>query len=245
MSDIPRTFLTAEWRYLAMLNYEVDPNLLARFVPPGTELDSWNGKTFVSLVGFRFLRTRVFGVPFPFHCNFNEVNLRFYVRRREGGQIRRGVVFIREIVPRRMIALVARTFYGERYVALPMSHRIDAADQTPAVEYAWKLDGLWNKINITSEGSPSLPADGSLEQFITEHYWGYASLNGKGCIEYEVRHPRWNVWKSAQASFQGSAEALYGTELSDVLKRPPDSAFLAEGSEIAVHRGVRLLDVRG
>ena len=238
-------FLTAEWRYLAMLNYEVAPSLLVSLVPPGTELDSWNGKTFISLVGFRFLRTRVFGIPFPFYCNFNEVNLRFYVRRSHGGQIRRGVVFIREIVPRRMIALVARVFYGERYVALPMSHRIHAADQTLAVEYRWKLAGSWSKLNITAEGTPTLPCEGSLEQFITEHYWGYASLNGKGYINYEVRHPRWNVWTAAKASFQGSAEALYGTELSDVLKRPPDSAFLAEGSEIAVHRGVRLLGVRG
>lgn len=228
-----------------MLNYTVDPSLLAPFAPSGTELDSWNGKTFISLVGFRFLRTRVLGIPFPFHCNFNEVNLRFYVRRSEGGQIRRGVVFIREIVPRRAIALVARAFYGERYVALPMSHRIHATDQTLAVEYAWKLAGSWSKLNITAEGSPVLPADGSLEQFITEHYWGYASPNAKRCIEYEVRHPRWNVWKAAEASFEGSAAALYGAELSDVLKRPPDSAFLAEGSEIAVRRGVRLLDERG
>jgi Uncharacterized conserved protein (COG2071) len=112
-------FLTAEWRALAMLNYEVDASLLRHFVPAGTELDCWQGKTLVSLVGFRFLKTRVLGIPIPFHRNFDEVNLRFYVRRAEATEVKRGVVFIREIVPRRAIAAVARAFYNERYLALP------------------------------------------------------------------------------------------------------------------------------
>lgn len=241
VSGLTRTFLTAQWLNLAMLNYEVDPGLLTPFVPAGTELDSWNGKTFLSLVGFRFLRTRVFGIPFPFHCNFNEVNLRFYVRRREGRQVKRGVVFIREIVPRRAIALVARAFYGERYVALPMSHVIESADANLRVEYAWKLAGSWSKINLSVEGIPALPGEGSLEQFITEHYWGYAEAKKNATIEYEVRHPQWKVWRAWDAAFSGNMECLYGEELNAVLRRPPDSAFLAEGSPVSVQRGSRLL----
>src|SRR5262245_53035082 len=119
-------FLTAEWRDLAMLNYEIDPAVLASRVPPGCELDTWDGRTFVSVVGFRFLRTRVLGVPVPFHVNFEEVNLRFYVRRKADSEWRRGVVFVKELVPRRAIALVARVAYGENYVAFPMRHSIAA-----------------------------------------------------------------------------------------------------------------------
>lgn len=223
-----------------MLNYEVDPNLLAQFVPDGTELDAWNGKTFVSLVGFRFLRTRVFGIPFPFHCNFTEVNLRFYVRRSEGTPVKRGVVFIREIVPRRAIALVARSFYGERYIALPMSHSIQSANTDLAVEYAWKLNGSWNKMNISVDGTSVLPNEGSLEQFITEHYWGYAKAHDNSTIEYEVRHPQWGVWQARDASFTGQVESLYGAELNAVLQHPPDSVFLAEGSAVSVLRGAQL-----
>ena len=231
-----RTFLTAEWRYLAMLNYEVEPQLLSAFVPAGTEIDSWNGKTFISLVGFRFLKTRVFGIAFPFHCNFDEVNLRFYVRRRVGSEIRRGVVFVREIVPRRAIAVVARAFYGERYLALPMKHRI----QTNMVEYRWRLDGGWNSIRLATAGDAALPEEGSAEQFITEHYWGYASARDGGCVEYQVGHPQWKVWGAGDASFDGSLEELYGKDLNEILQRPPDSAFLAEGSAVSVHRGTRL-----
>ena len=235
-----RTFLTAEWRYLAMLNYEVQPQLLAGFVPVGTEPDSWNGKTFVSLVGFRFLKTRVFGIAFPFHRNFDEVNLRFYVRRTVGSEIRRGVVFVREIVPRRAIAIVARAFYGERYLALPMKSSIGVSHEQMAVEYGWRLSARWNALRLATTGDAYLPAEGSAEQFITEHYWGYAATKDAGCVEYQVRHPQWKVWSSGEASFDGNMEALYGKDLNQVLQRPPDSAFLAEGSAVSVQRGTRL-----
>jgi uncharacterized protein YqjF (DUF2071 family) len=233
-------FLTAEWRDLAMLNYEVAPELLRQLIPPGTVLDSWNGKTFLSLVGFRFLNTRVAGVSLPFHRNFDEVNLRFYVRRHEEAEVRRGVVFVREIVPRRLIAAVARIFYNERYVALPMSHEIRSSPSALAVEYGWKSGNSRNRIRAMATGAPMLPESGSQEQFITEHYWGYAAQRNGGCIEYQVRHPPWRVWTAEEAVFEGDMTELYGEGLNAVLKNPPQSAFLAEGSAVAVHRGRRL-----
>jgi uncharacterized protein YqjF (DUF2071 family) len=166
-------FLTADWQDLAMLNYEVDPGLLSKFRPAGTELDHWNGKTFVSLVGFRFLKTKVCGIPIPFHRNFDEVNLRFYVRRSVGGEVRRGVVFIKEIVPRWAIATVARSFYNENYVALPMDHQLKSGEHGLLVEYRWRSDVAWNRISISAAGTPTLPEPGSAEEFITEHFWGY------------------------------------------------------------------------
>ena len=240
--SIPSTglFLTAEWRDLAMLNYEVDPGLLLKFVPSGTQLDSWNGRTFLSLVGFRFLKTKVWGISLPFHRDFEEVNLRFYVRRREGTRVRRGVVFIREIVPRWLTAAVARTFYNERYVALPMSHKIGRDGFRLAVEYNWNFRASRNTIRVTAKGDPVLPERISQEQFITEHYWGYAAQEDGGCVEYQVQHPPWKVWTVTEAAFDGDMEELYGRELSAVLKRPPTSAFLAEGSAVSVHRGRRL-----
>src|SRR5215831_8133503 len=141
---MPAPFLAAEWRSLAMLNYEVDPTLLAPLVPKGTELDRYTSRTYISLVGFRFERTRVRGLWIPFHSDFDEVNLRFYVRRTVGTEVRRGVVFIREVVPRWAIAAVARSVYGERYVALPMRHRISgpvSEGGRTTVKYAWRVAG--------------------------------------------------------------------------------------------------------
>ena len=233
-------FLTAEWRYLAMLNYEVDAGLLLPLVPAGTELDRWDGRVFVSLVGFRFLKTRVFGLAIPFHSNFDEVNLRFYVRRCEGDEVRRGVVFIREIVPRRAIAWVARTVYNENYVALPMAHEIrKASGQGLTVAYRWKNQD-WSGIEVLAEGGPRLPSDGSHEQFITEHYWGYASQPDGGCMEYRVAHPSWRVWNARQAEFSGDVDNLYGKDFAAVLRGRPTSALLTDGSAVTVMRGHRL-----
>ena len=236
-----RIFLTAEWRNLVLLNYEVDASLLVPFVPAGTEIDSWNAKVFVSLVGFQFLKTRVFGMPIPLHSNFDEVNLRFYVRRRENSEVRRGVVFIREIVPRRAIALVARTFYNENYVALPMAHDIGTADDGGiTAAYRWRYRRNWSGMCFHSQGNPEPLQDGSEEQFIAEHYWGYAAQRDGSCVEYQVTHPSWRVWQARRAEFHGNAEELYGREFAAVLSGEPASAFLAEGSAVTVMRGRRL-----
>ena len=232
-----RVFLTADWRYVAMLNYEVDPALVEGHVPPGTEIDLFDGKAFVSLVGFRFLSTRVFGVPVPFHRNFEEVNLRFYVRRREGGTVKRGVVFIQEIVPRRAIAAVARVAYNENYRCLPMTHEIAHSSAVVQVNYAWRLASQWNRLSVSATGEPRNMTDGSAEQFIAEHYWGYCAQRDGGSLEYHVEHPPWRVWDVDHAEFTGDAEPLYGAEFAAVLSRPPDTALLAEGSAVAVHTG--------
>jgi uncharacterized protein len=236
-----RKFLTAEWRNLVLLNYEADPDLLLPFVPAGTELDSWHDRFFVSLVGFQFLKTRLRGFPIPFHSNFEEVNLRFYVRRRTGGEIRRGVVFIREIVPRRAIAFVARTLYNENYVALPMAHAIRSAEEgSIKAAYRWNCHGKWNELQLESQGNAEPLQEGSHEQFIAEHYWGYARQRDGGCVEYQVQHPSWKVRQARHAQFTGSMEELYGREFTAVLRANSTSAFLADGSAVTVMRGQRI-----
>ncbi|MFN7946810.1 MAG: DUF2071 domain-containing protein [Blastocatellia bacterium] len=237
-------FLTAEWRWLAMLNYEVSPSVLIPYLPRGTEPDTWQGRYFVSLVGFLFLDTRVLGLPIPFHRNFEELNLRFYVRHHSAEGWRRGVVFIREVVPRQAVAAVARVVYNENYVALPMRHRIDLKGQelseNGGVEYAWRFRGEWNHLKVRTCGAPFYPAAGSEEEFITEHYWGYAAQRDGGCVEYQVEHPQWRVWRAAQAQLECRVSEMYAPEFAEPLNHPPTSAFVAEGSPVIVRRGRRL-----
>jgi uncharacterized protein len=240
-SQSMRVFLCAEWRDLVMLNYEIDPSLLSRYVPPGTSLDSFEGKTYVSLVGFRFCRTKLFGhLRIPFHSDFDEVNLRFYVRRKEGDDNRRGVVFIAEVVPRRVIATTARLIYGENYTCLPMRHRIETEEFGRAAEYQWQVDGHWCKLSAQTAGVPTHPREGTLEQFITEHYWGYSTQRRGRCLEYHVSHAPWDVWTTTTAGFEGEASALYGGELGAVLQRRPDCSFVADGSPVVVFGGNRI-----
>jgi uncharacterized protein YqjF (DUF2071 family) len=236
-----RVFLTAQWTHLAMLSYEVRASLLLPFVPNGTELDSWNGIVFVSLVGFQFLETKLFGfLPIPMHSNFEEVNLRFYVRRHVNGEVRRGVVFIREIVPRRAIAFVARSFYNENYVALPMTHEIrSTVHNRLRVVYGWQ-SGKGCRIDVETDGDSTLPCEGSVEQFIAEHYWRYAAQPDGGCVEYRVTHPRWRVWQVREPVIEGDAATFCENEIATVLRGQPQSAFLADGSAVTVMRGRRL-----
>lgn len=231
-----------------MLNYAVDPKLLAPHVPAGVELDEWNGTTYVSVVGFMFLQTRVLGLAIPFHCNFPEVNLRFYVRRRGApGDMhvgpdgyKRGVVFIKEIVPRWAIATVARLVYGEAYVALPMRSRLDVVSEGERVHgrvgYEWRHGRAWHGLEVLIDGTPAPLVSGSEAEFITEHYWGYAAGSGR-TLEYRVEHAPWRVLEATEARLYGNVAGLYGQEFAAALSCAPRSAFLAEGSQVAVYGG--------
>lgn len=226
-----------------MLNYAVEPSLLRPFVPAGTELDSWRGNTVVSLVGFLFANTRLLGVPIPWHRTFEEVNLRLYVRRSVEGEVRRAVTFIRELVPRPLIAFVARLAYNEPYQALPMRHQFGAlrSDGAPAtVEYGWQLPAGWAGMSVQSTGAGRTAELGSQEEFITEHYWGYTKQRDGSTVEYRVEHPAWRVWSVHAPLLAGDMSPLYGKEFAHILRGPPASAFLADGSAVTVYAPSRL-----
>ncbi|HEY2858653.1 MAG TPA: DUF2071 domain-containing protein [Terracidiphilus sp.] len=235
----PGAFLTAEWKHLLMLNYAIDPAMLAPLVPAGTELDSHEGTTYLSLIGFEFNRTRLRGVKVPFHQSFEEVNLRFYVRRGD----RRGVVFIRELVPKFAVAAMARVVFNENYSSVPMSHRIglDVNGNVIAAEYAWGRKTDRCAMRFETESKSYVPPPGSLSEFITEHYWGYAAQKNGSSLEYDVKHPQWRVRSAERCGFSGDATRVFGAQFAEVLRRTPDSGFLAEGSEVTVFRGVRLV----
>jgi uncharacterized protein YqjF (DUF2071 family) len=224
-----------------MLNYEIDPALLQPFVPRGTELDSFEGKTCVSLVGLRFARTKLYGfISVPFHSNFDEVNLRIYVRRREGSEIRRGVMFIREIVSLPAVTFLARLAYAESYRTLPLRHSINLTDSGGSIEYSWDLKRQRFRLHGQTDGNPSRAADGSLEQFISKHYWGYSRRRDGSSLEYHVQHEPWRIWRASNAAFEGDGAALYGSELGSVLSQPPRSSFIADGSAVLVHAARRI-----
>lgn len=243
MSSAP-VFLTAEWRHLVMLNYAVEPSILESLVPAGTQLDTWSSLTFVSIVGFLFLNTKVLGVPIPLHRDFEEVNLRFYVRRETREGQRRGVVFVKELVPRAAIAWTARLVYNENYEAVPMSHRIERhngnSQDISAVTYSWQFRGQPQRVGILVEGNPAPIEEGSEQEFIAEHYWGYARQRHGGTKEYRVEHPRWHVWRAKESYLECDVAGLYGEAFKPFLSVSPVSAFLADGSPVTVYRGTEI-----
>jgi uncharacterized protein YqjF (DUF2071 family) len=233
------TFLKAEWRKLAMANYAVDPALLLPHLPYKTELDLWNNTCYVSLVGFMFQNTKVLNLKIPYHVNFEEVNLRFYIRHQYKNEWRRGVVFIKEIVPRSMVTLVANNLYGEHYQTMPMQHRWQQNANSIDVGYRWKL-GRWNSLQVTGDIERKPLESGSEAEFILEHYWGYTKLNAQQTSEYKVEHPSWEIYPTTSYSVDVDFGNVYGRKFDFLSNEEPKSVFLAEGSEIKVYSGRKI-----
>jgi len=238
-----RPFLEAKLHSLVIVSFEINPEGLLPHVPPGTELDVAQGRTFVSVVGFVFLRPRLWGIPVPFHGRFEQVNLRFYVVRRTGGDVRRGVVFLQEIVPRRWVVLVARKIYGEKYTRLPMRHHVGLDSERSGLpgwaEYQWRYRGRWSGIRVEA-GEEVESQPGSDVAFVTGRRWGYSLQSDGSCLEYAVAHPPWQLRRAARAELLGDVTRLWGSKIGEALARPPVFSLWIGDSPFSVHRGRRL-----
>ena len=228
------SFLMAEWRKLAIANYNIDPIHLNNLIPAGTQLDYYTNSCLISLVGFRFVNTKLLGFKIPGHINFDEVNLRFYVKRKEGDTWKRGVVFIKEIVPKPALSFIANMVYKEKYITLPMKSNWDEKENELLVSYNWRLKSSWQKFQVYASPIQKEITPNSLEEFITEHYWGYTRINNNLTFEYEVTHPRWSQYKVKEWNIEVDFERTYGSQFGFLNKLEPTSVMLAEGSQITV-----------
>lgn len=236
----PISFLTANWKNLTLINYEIDATILEKYLPKGTEIDLYNGKCYVTLVGFLFQNTKLLDWKIPFHVNFEEVNLRFYVKRFENNEWKRGVVFIKEIVPKHALTFVANAIYKEHYQTLPMKHSIIISKEISDFVYQWKLDHKWNSISITAKNE-LLPIEANTEaEFICEHYFGYTKYNDRTTFEYEVKHPRWEQYEVINTKIDVDFKNVYGSDFAQLENTKPSSIILAKGSEISVENKRKL-----
>jgi uncharacterized protein YqjF (DUF2071 family) len=233
-------FLTASWKNLIMINYEIDPDFLKEFLPSKTEPDFYKSKCMVSLVGFMFLNTKVLRLPIPFHRNFEEVNLRFYVKHKAKTELRRGVTFIKEIVPKSLIAFAANNLYGEKYESMPMRNELNISHLSINTGYFWKDDDKEYSIKVSADKNSFMAEPDSEEEFITEHYWGYTKISNIKTSEYQVEHPKWKLHKVTSYEINCNFGKLYGEKFSFLNDAVPSSVFLAEGSDIIIRRGSSL-----
>jgi uncharacterized protein YqjF (DUF2071 family) len=228
------TFLKAEWRNLIMANYEIDPELLKPFLPKGVELDYYQGKCYVSLVGFLFKDTRIFNIPIPIWGNFEEVNLRFYVVGQEAGEIKRGVVFINETVPNKIVAFIANKLYKEHYKVVPTKYNWQINHAQKQIEYQWRVKEKWNTIKVNASSAKEKMKKGGFEEFIFEHYYGYTKVNENKSLQYRVEHPSWEINKVNDYYIECDFKAFYGSQFEVLNHLKPSSVMLAEGSSVSV-----------
>ena len=228
------TFLSASWENLIMANYEVSPDELTPYLPKGVELDFHHDKIYVSLVGFMFQKTSLFNIPIPFLGTFEEINLRFYVKRLEGDTIKRGVVFINETVPYKAVAWLANKLYKEKYIAIPTKNTIESTNVSKHIKYEWKINNRWNHLAAEATIEKEEMLEGSIEEFIFEHYYGYTKIDAQVSQEYRVNHPRWLVHKVTNYLIDCDFPAMYGTDFSFLNNQQPASVILAAGSPVSV-----------
>ncbi|RYY69222.1 MAG: DUF2071 domain-containing protein [Chitinophagaceae bacterium] len=235
-------FLSARWEYLIMMNYVVDPAVLEPHLPPYTQLDLFEGKALVSVVGFLFNNTKVLGIPWPMHTKFEEVNLRYYIKHFDGQQWKRGVGFISEIVPRSIISTLANTLYNEHYSTAQMKHSIEVSAEEIKVAFHWKKRRAnWNSLEVTAQNKAMAIEQESEAQFILEHYWGYNKLNKTTSIEYGVEHASWEIYPVKNYSIKADVDGLYGASFAAFISNvEPQSVFLARGSDVTVRRPTRI-----
>jgi uncharacterized protein YqjF (DUF2071 family) len=229
-----RTFLKASWENLIMANYEIEPSILEPYLPKGVELDFFNNKTYVSLVGFMFNKTRLFGVPIPFFGSFEEINLRFYVRKVENRKIKKGVVFINETVPFKVVALLANKLYKEHYISIPTKNTIDITEHKN-IKYEWKVDNKWNSIAVKSDTDKYKIEQATIEEYIFERYFGFTKLSNFSSQEYKINHPKWMINKVLNTHINCDFRTMYGDAFLVLNNQKPDSVLLAEGSQVSVN----------
>lgn len=226
--------------FAAFVSFDVDRRVLEPLVPAGTELDTWQGRALVSLVAFEMTDNRLFGVPLPFARAYDQVNLRFYVRRPCAGGPRAGVVFLREIVPVPALVAGARALYREKYERQPVSARIRPpepdSDRPGRAIYRWRRHDRLHRLAVDFSPPLQLPDEGSLERFLSERPWGYVWSPDGHTREYRVDHPSWRIWPGRAARLAAATAASFGDRLERALAGEPASAFVAEGSLMQLHR---------
>ena len=230
-----KVFLKAKWENIIMVNYEIEPELLLPFLPNGVSLDLFDGKAYISLVGFMFKNTKLFNVPIPFFGSFEEINLRFYVTRKEGDVFKRGVVFINETIPYQLVAWMANKLYKEHYSVVPTKHQILNNDKINQIKFEWLLQNKWNSIAVDFDSKTETMKTNSLEKFIYEHYYGYTKINNLQTEEYQLKHPSWNIHKVIDYKIDCDFEAMYGKSFSILNQMKPNSVFIAEGSDVSIY----------
>lgn len=227
-------FLKANWENIIMANYEIDPEILLPYLPKGVELDLYDGKAYVSLVGFMFKKTKLFNVAIPWFGTFEEINLRFYVIRKEGDKWKRGVVFINETIPYPIVAWMANKLYKEHYTVVPTRHEINNEKNKQKVNFEWLLNKKWNSIYVEATTESKAMKSQSLEKFIYEHYYGYTKIDEHNTEEYKLQHPSWMVNEVLDYKIDCDFTAMYGESFSVLNTTKPEAVFIAEGSSVAI-----------
>ena len=178
------------WSDLLFAHWAVDPALVRPYVPPGLELDCWQGEAWLGVVPFAMRGIRLRGVPpVPGTSAFLELNLRTYVT---DGR-RPGVYFFSLDAASRAAVRAARLGFHLPYFDARMSLRRGpqgwlyySSERTHRGAAPGRFLGRYRPV-----GEPARAVPGSLEHWLTERYCLYAVDRGRRVWRGEIHHEPW------------------------------------------------------
>ena len=242
-STAQKVLMTARFSEVVAVNFQIDPKVLAPRIPKGLELDFYKGETYVSLVAMMLRDVRVWGIPIHIATGFEELNMRFYVRRKDGDGYQRGACFIKDYVSSGAAAWILGSLFKADFHKIKMKHDntgfADDGESVPSVDYRWKVGDHWNRLRIKARSKVQKTGSDTKVGFILNHNNEYSSRKGK-TLEYRATHPTWTVWDAAQANFTCDVKTLFGQEFEKPLSKRPASVFVASGSDFTIYKPTTL-----
>jgi len=193
------------WYDLCSIHYRYDPEVVARVLPPGLEVDVHDGSAWVGLIPFSM---RDIGLPHlpavPYFGTFPEVNVRTYVVRNG----RPGVWFCSLDINRLLPTLVARATYRLPYCWGRARHDVATGHASTTVRRRWPKGDASTAIEVAIGERIDQPSP--LDVFVTAR-WGLYSRGARDGIRYApIEHVRWPLHRATALQVDDSLIAAAG-----------------------------------
>jgi len=220
--------LTMDWEDLAFLHWPVAASALQPLLPPGLEVELYDGSAWLGVVPFRMARTRLRWLPpLPTTHAFPELNVRTYVRSGD----RAGVWFFSLDACSPLAVAGARALFRLPYFAATMQcERLDGSVVYASGRRDRRAPAATFVARWRSTGSAFRAPAGSLPHFLTERYCLFtASGNGRPrCVE--IAHAPWQLSPAAVEIATCDMTRLLGFDLPAL---PPYVLMAAPQSVVA------------
>lgn len=231
------------WRNVVHVNYQIAPEVLHPYLPPRTEILLFQNKCFITLTALVYDQVKFKGLNIPLHREIPEVNLRFYVSAADGSKSKNGVVLLKRIIAKPLLAFAGQLLFQEQYAVMPISYFVRKQSTERLVKYFWKNNppyGEWHSLSVkTSHSSIAFNEDDQVA-FLTKPTLRFSGGRSMRTRVSEIEYKVTNVFEVDDYQLDVKFSVLFGGKFQFLSRQKPESVYLLEDSEVTV-RSVGLL----
>ncbi|HEY7373755.1 MAG TPA: DUF2071 domain-containing protein [Polyangia bacterium] len=215
------------WRQLAFLHWRVERAAVAALLPPGLEVDCFDGAAYVGVVPFTIPLTRKPRLALPLAPAFHEINARTYVHRAGRDP---GVWFFSLDATSRLAVAGARIGYRLPYFAAEIA--LEEADGWIDYRSRRRRGPAEFRARYQPVGPVAPAAPGSLEFFLAERYLLYARW-GRRLRTARVHHAPYPLQAAAAEDVTQTLTEAAGLP-PGACAGPPPLAHYAAGVDVRI-----------